>query len=555
MEEFKIRLNNFLFNSGVLGFYKILQQAGKESLMQKENNVLTIKSEALNGFENDYIQEMLHEFRKDTRWYSIIQSKEKIETLDLETKEGAEVFKISFDFLKKALESASYKSGYEIVSLDSNETNPYQILEMAKKENDISRKRELWFELEKYLEENEEVYCMKDIIYNKINVFWENVAFLNKNSNKSRIKEEYKKSFVDSAINYLNTKQKSEYNCIECGSTLSKSDASSMSWVKDVGVDINRKKSGFWNFKEDTFLCPICNLIYSCIPLGFYLIGSNGIFINCNSSIEMLLLHNNNIRMLDNIERDTMSHAEHRLFYQLLEQSEQKANEEICKDEPDNIQVVKRIATDRDNLKYKFNTISKEKLQIFAKTKENFDKLRDKFISFSEDKGEKGKTIDIYEQVLSNFLENRKQYKLLDIITSYGANHNFNMSYAMNIIKIQLYCIGGINMSQMKEEIEEIRKAGETLQKFYYVSDENENKLKAYIMKLTNSLRTNNVTAFMDVVTRMYGSLGKGIPAVQAFERMLKEEENFRILGYAYVIGLEGFVTKKEIEGGKENEE
>ena len=60
---------------------------------------------------------------------------------------------------------------------------------------------------------------------------------------------------------------------------------------------------------------------------------------------------------------------------------------------------------------------------------------------------------------------------------------------------------------------------------------ENVNKLKGYVLQLTNCLRTNNSSTFMDIVTRMYGSLGEGIPCTKAFEKMLTNKEYFRSLG------------------------
>lgn len=75
---------------------------------------------------------------------------------------------------------------------------------------------------------------------------------------------------------------------------------------------------------------------------------------------------------------------------------------------------------------------------------------------------------------------------------------------------------------------------------------ENVNKLKGYVLQLTNCLRTNSSSAFMDIVTRMYGSLGEGIPCTKAFEKMLTNKEYFRSLGYAYVIGLETKLYSKE---------
>ena len=103
---------------------------------------------------------------------------------------------------------------------------------------------------------------------------------------------------------------------------------------------------------------------------------------------------------------------------------------------------------------------------------------------------------------------------------------------------------------ELKTLKEEIERAGESLQAYFFIQKENENKLKAYILKLSNSLRTNNVNMFMDIVTRMYGGIGKKIPATEAFVKMITNKKYFRSLGYAYVIGLEGFV-----KGGNKDEE
>ena len=47
MEEFSVSLNNFLFNSGILGFYRILEHADKNHFININGNTLTIKKEVL----------------------------------------------------------------------------------------------------------------------------------------------------------------------------------------------------------------------------------------------------------------------------------------------------------------------------------------------------------------------------------------------------------------------------------------------------------------------------------------------------------------------------
>ena len=88
MEEVEVRLNNFLFNSGVLGFYRIVENVGKLDLIKAEGNTLKIKKEVFDNFEKDYIKTMLDKFGEDTRWYTITERKEKIERLDLTKKDG-----------------------------------------------------------------------------------------------------------------------------------------------------------------------------------------------------------------------------------------------------------------------------------------------------------------------------------------------------------------------------------------------------------------------------------------------------------------------------------
>ena len=42
MQEIEIRLNDFLFNSGILGFYKVLKNAGKDKLIKEKGNTIYV---------------------------------------------------------------------------------------------------------------------------------------------------------------------------------------------------------------------------------------------------------------------------------------------------------------------------------------------------------------------------------------------------------------------------------------------------------------------------------------------------------------------------------
>lgn len=524
MEEFTLRLNNFLFNSGILGFYRVLHNAEKNDLMEIQGNCLIVKKSAIDNFEEDYINAMIDTYEEGTKWYTIVSLKEIVRQIDEDSKQLESIY----TQIKKAIESASYKSAYESIEKNSEE-NIYEILKSIKAENDFETKKKLIVKIIEHLEKNKKVYCMKDIIYTKINCFWENVSFLNRSANKKDIKEEYKKTFVSPVQSYLNQSKKSDYRCIECGNEVSKSEASGMSWLKDIGVDMNRKKSGFWNFNEDMFLCPICNLIYSCVPLGFYMVGSNGIFINNNDSF-MALKRDNQINNRD--EKISLEGAFHRTIYNYINRMSQIGNEKKAKFEPKNIQVIKRIGS-KDNQYYEFNILSKDKLEILKKASNQFECLVNS---------------NIYQEVLANLIYNQKQYNLIARLLK----QKYELNYIKPILNIEAINIeGGRKMEDRKELIDDAIEAGETLQKYFFVKKENGNKLKAYEYRLQNALKANRIEEFLKQFTMFYGSLKDfPMPNGKGILKLIEDPDYFRLLGYSYVYGL-----GKKIKGGNENEE
>lgn len=548
MEEVEIRLNNFLFNSGIIGFLKIIDVVNKNDLIKIDGNVLKIKTQAFENFEDDYIQTMLEIFGNDTRWASIINQKEVLNGLDLSKEEDTKKLKDIYSFLKKSLESASYMSGYEIVK-NKDDENPYEYI--AKKEKSDEEMKNDSLRVVEYLNQHKATYCMKDIIYNKINMFWENVSFLNNNANKKDIKEEYKKGFVTPVIKYLNTVQKAPYHCIECGNIVGKSSSFSMSWLKDTGVDINRKTSAFWNNNEDAFICPVCYLIYSCVPLGFCIVKDTAIFINQNNSIKELKQENQMVESELARESQTIDRIEYCFLTKLLEKFKDIANKKMYQNEINNIQVIKKVKLDKDNVKYEFNMISKNKLKAFEISSRDFEKLINKRVVVGVDDKNKER-INIYQETLSNFIENKNQYLLLDKLIKIIVEKDEKISYLQNILNIQVKSKGGEDMEEITDLIEKARWAGRKLKEVYFSSEEENNKLRSLVLQLNNALRANNATKFMDIITRLYGSLGEQIPCTKSFEKMIKDKRYFRDIGYAYIIGLEGYVGIKKEENNNE---
>lgn len=536
MEKIELRLNDFLYNSGILGFYRILRNVEKEECIEIKGNTLIVEKQAIENFEEDYIKTMIHIYEKQTKWYAITSKKEWILKIDTNNEEEKSKLDNFYKEIKKAMESASYKAGYEIVK-EYSSVNPYDMIEQIKNQKESENKKQCIIKIIEHLEENKETYCMKDIIYTKINCFWENVAFLNKMTNKNDIKQEYINYFINPIKEYFDNKKTGELNCIECGNKINKKESFATSWLKDVGVDLNRKKSGFWNFKEDTYICPICNLIYSCIPLGFTMIGSNGIFVNNNESFNSLKSDNSLISVEEIIENRI-----DKVYQKILKNYiEEIGNEKFHKYEPKNIQVVKRIGN-KDNQKYEFNMIAKDKLEILKNTTKYFEKLIN---------------TDLYQTVLSNLLQGIKQYKIINQILNETREdkYKYKHKYIETILIIQLNSIGGIELQEKKEMLEDIIREGEKLQIFFYKNSENVNKLESYKYKLQTALNANNVAEFLKIFTMFYGSIGQAMPRCSAMKELIENEELFRLFGYSYIYGLGKMIDKKEEKGGNGNEE
>lgn len=85
--------------------------------------------------------------------------------------------------------------------------------------------------------------------------------------------------------------------------------------------------------------------------------------------------------------------------------------------------------------------------------------------------------------------------------------------------------------------------------------DENkeaDNKLRGLVYQLINSIHTSNIDLFLSNITRLYAGMNLTIPNI--FTRIFERDEDFKEIGYAYVLGLKGAYYNKEKENKKEGE-
>ena len=81
---------------------------------------------------------------------------------------------------------------------------------------------------------------------------------------------------------------------------------------------------------------------------------------------------------------------------------------------------------------------------------------------------------------------------------------------------------------------------------------EADNKLRGLVYQLINSIHTSNRDLFLSNITRLYTGMNLTIPNI--FTRIFERDEDFKEIGYAYVLGLKGAYYNKEKENKKEGE-
>jgi CRISPR-associated protein Cst1 len=543
-EMITVRLNNFLFNAGVVGFVYLLEknEISKE-LYQISGSQLLVGQQVFTDYD---LAEMFyvacqHRFEDTSKWKNMIELMKKIALLDLSSQEGQEQFaawtkaRPGNDFGEfSKLDSSSFKTGYGIIKCCfTDDFDCEEATKKARKEKDPLIKREMLGRIIAYIEKYPQVLLMKDIMYTKINSIWKNAAFLLKANAGKEVISCYRSSFVDPIKKHLSKNKGKNDLCIECGEPMSKGDAQGMSWIQS-GVDYGRKRSYFWNMNPDSFLCPICAFVYSCAPLGFVFAARSGnaVFINNNISITDLISDNQGTAQE---EFDSVGSVMSALTTQLIQKSMNLKTKEL-----DNIQVV-LYRNDR----YEINIIPKQKLEVLKKCQSSFETLTKVFVKLKEE------SIAIYEEVLHNFLFGINQYNLINTMLRYPLD---SIRFLRHILKIQIYTRGEIKVSEEeKKEFNRVRMmSSHGYQLREELSRKNEsvdNAIRSLVYQLLNSLETRDSYRFFDVIARTY--TGNSLQIPKLFVNMFENEETFLNLGYAFVFGLKGEDWQTKIENNE----
>ena len=524
MNEVKVRLNTALFNAGMVGFINLLKRGGI-SYGKTDGDELIVNAKELADADlaRLYIDETVDKFKESTKIYSALNKLDSlIAVKEFETKEQEEDFFKSCKELSAVLLQASIQTGLKTLAEEGIPTNIIDACEKLKKETNTESCKVLLRQIHEDCQNSSVVQTlyMKNIIYNKIRMVWDGISFLNRQEAAADIKKSYEKAFVSSLKEMLFSEKKHKKTCSCCDIVYD--DLKSFSYINDIGIDANRKKSAFWNMKSDLAICPLCSLIFTCSPLGFNQLGQDLVFINQNQSIDSLISANAKFEY----EEDKGSFRYQLITNLILKEIEVKQKE------IDNIEVLTRHK-DEDKGYYSLDIIDKNLLTVFDNCKTELNYLKS-----SKAKTDSG-FISIIEETLNCLFSRRALWNLMFKLLKSGSNP-FPIRQLLNIqIKRKEEKSVGYKMVRANT----VWSAGNALKKSFDSDNTNSNKLRGAIIKLQNAVRVEDRDLFFDILIRLYSGIGKAIPDV--FLQAMNDPEDFKQIGTAFILGALGQKTEE----------
>ncbi len=558
-ESLRLTLGDWQWNASIIGFVNIV---GEENVYFVQDAV-EFSPALLENFEEKYFAYFIDAYKKTLSWYRIVAFQDRIdayennefENFNLQALENLNKY---IKDVKRYIKSNSYMAAYELIDLDGDmlalekrlsamkepknqqqfETDKLRIIAEAKKVFGILRQVIAYCDSP----QGKRYIGAKNVIYTIIKNAWNGVSFLNAQTKEKDVYADYRAHFVDGAVAYLKQdKRNYKYSCFVCDAPI-KDLGHDLSFLNATGFDVARKSSHVWNFQNDIGICPLCKLVYSCLPAGLTYVYDRGIYVNANVDVEQAVDINYKIR------RDILRGKEGSLrsIYPVLVGALHEAENETARYELADIQVVRY-----ENESYRFNILSRKMLKIVFEYKKDLDSLIKAFFV------ENDINIRIYDEVISRIFNNQNLFTLVHRMLYHKlanpAKCYFNGAHVTRVLKInqQIYrCLGGMKVEKGEDYTQKnevliwaARRSGQNLKSRYYGKDA-EHKLPGICYRLLNALKTANKDMFMDVTLNCYLYVKSPVPDV--ITNALSDEKDFSTMGYAFVAALINEGDKEE---------
>lgn len=539
----RIEMNDWLFNAGLVGLVNILKNAGDEALLDIKEYYVEFDSQLLEKFEEKYFNYFIETYKETLPWFKIVSYEKEIihhigtnyEYFD----ENALKVLNSYikDILKYYLKSKSFEAAYVLIDDDRDVQTMVKSIETIplKKGEQISdvltRIKETHEKIQPIIaycnrDDAKKYLAAKNVMYTIIRNAWDGVCFLNSQTKIKDMYVDYSQYFIEPVQTYVDAnKEKYKYNCFNCGDVIANT-SNVMSFLNAIGFDVGKKASHVWAFNNDIALCPLCKLIYSCLPAGMTYVYNRGVYINENQRLSSAIRINENLKnhiLESHVMNSTTTYKG--MITAFNEQFHKNSKYELS-----DIQVIHY-----DNEQYKFNLLTHQMLAIIYQSKENLELLLK--VGYKEIKT----YFSVYEQVIERIFNNQNLFTLIHKLVLYKLTDPQNCYYQTyhitSILEMNTEILKGVGAVENieKEVIKRANSSGYYLREAYK-SKGAKDKLNGISYRLLNALKTNNINMFMDTVLNCYLYTQKSVASI--FLETFEDEEHFKSIGYAFVTGL-----------------
>lgn len=519
METIKIKARDWIYNAGIIGLANILHHSGDIDEGQIKKDHIEIAISSLDNFKEKYYNYFIDNY-KETMWF--YNFKNIILKAINQIKNEQEINKKHLKTIKNTLKNESYK----------------RLIEIDKKAlKDITV--ELLEDLLGQLELNEREFLITEITgsYNQRKKEDSKHGILNKHLNVDVMKLDTLQGLIEK-----HTKKEGKYVCISCyGRTSSASDQKRLSLLRLFSFDTNRKKSHAWNFEPYTHVCPICYLVFHCIPAGFTTIYGKGFFINHADLYKTFTLNNN-------IRKEVLNNKNNKITYKEIMNNIKEKDAVKTEYQLADIEVVENW-----NNRYTINFLSRKVLRSLQEVEKYTNNLIN--TSYKDGDGSNEERIYLYNQVMDMVINNKNLinlvHKLIVLKLSDPEKCYFSLGRIRDILIINATMLRGrgymVTIENINESIRQASNSGYYLRKAY-IDKGAEHKLAGIAHRFLNALKSNNRDIFMDTLLSCYLYAQKEVPKV--FLEVLQDEEAFKTIGYAFVSNL--IYEEKNKEGKEE---
>lgn len=529
-DEISFELSSFFMNAGITGFIKMLEHDSNSfGKYRFDHDVLYVDKDYLLKCDlTDLFFKTAIDLEKNSGKYPRIIDELESFCEKLQKEELNKDNITSLNAILKLLDANSYQNAI-VMRDDENYTKKlYSLIKIVKLKKDKEEILNLIEQIIGILKE-EDVYqnlFFREIAYRRINKFWDSVSFLNRNNAKKDMKKVHSDTFETCFKDYMNSNKDGQDICEECGTLFVKNSDSNYSFLKGTAADVVRKRNDFWNYKVNSWVCPKCRFIYSCIPLGFAKYNQKYLFLNCI----------NDVKSLRNVNQE-----QYQLVDDLTRKKKTKYNGillEFLKKQDRIINDLEVISADENDKRFKVNVINKDVLILI---KENF-KYFENLMNCRNIKVNDNYYLDVFDEAFHNIVHLQNSYGLIHtLIKQFLAQNSLNIFYSTwYILKIQ----NDLNRKRRggnleMNHIDNMKWLGEQLQECIFKTKNTRDRgvLTSLVYRLLNAVKSNDIDSFNDIVIRTCVSYKAPIPTLLL--QIMKNHEDFHDYAYAYILGIE----------------